>query len=357
MKGPSLTVGMAVFDDYNGVYFSTQALRAYHDLSDVEILIVDNNPSSEEGRLTAEHLESRGPERERRYIPMPGATGTTQPRERVFKEAKGDMVLCMDAHVLLMPGAITELVALSRSGADEGNMITGPLLCDDMIAYFTHFDLVWRHEMWGIWATAWRCHCGEGVFSSSEDDPPGDLSFYSLDSARAPITACPACGDSIPSGPSKETFAELKRRGFRRAAASPRDMPFEVPANGLGLFACRRSAWPGFNPHFREFGGEEGYIHLKFKKLGPKTVCYPWLRWMHRFGRPGGAKYPRSLWSKARNYVLGFRELGLSLESIHDHFVKEGQMPEAEWASLVDDPTRELPVVERHKERHDRSSD
>src|SRR6187402_44954 len=106
MMGPSLTIGMAVFDDFNGVYFSIQALRAYHDLSDVEIVLIDNNPGSEEGLLTAAYLGSKGPERAVRYVPMMEATGTTQPRERVFREATGDVVVCMDSHVMLMPGAV-----------------------------------------------------------------------------------------------------------------------------------------------------------------------------------------------------------------------------------------------------------
>ena len=37
-----LTIGMAVYDDWGGVYFTVEALRMYQNLSDVEILVIDN---------------------------------------------------------------------------------------------------------------------------------------------------------------------------------------------------------------------------------------------------------------------------------------------------------------------------
>ena len=42
-KKPFLTIGMATFDDYHGVYFSIQALRMYHReiMNETEILIID----------------------------------------------------------------------------------------------------------------------------------------------------------------------------------------------------------------------------------------------------------------------------------------------------------------------------
>ena len=42
----TLTIGMATYDDYDGVYFTVQALRLYHRevARDVAILVLDNNP-------------------------------------------------------------------------------------------------------------------------------------------------------------------------------------------------------------------------------------------------------------------------------------------------------------------------
>ena len=41
---PKLTIGLATYDDYHGVYFSIQALRMYHTeiINKTEILVVDN---------------------------------------------------------------------------------------------------------------------------------------------------------------------------------------------------------------------------------------------------------------------------------------------------------------------------
>ena len=38
----ALTIGMAAYNDFNGVYFTLQSLRLYQDLQDTELLVVDN---------------------------------------------------------------------------------------------------------------------------------------------------------------------------------------------------------------------------------------------------------------------------------------------------------------------------
>jgi hypothetical protein len=88
----------------------------------------------------------------------------------------------------------------------------------------------------------------------------------------------------------------------------------------MGLFACRRSAWPAFNARFRGFGGEEGYIHEKFRQNGGRTLCLPFLRWMHRFRRPMGVPYTNRWEDRVRNYLIGFRELGLPTAELESHY-------------------------------------
>ena len=39
-----LTIGMPTYDDFDGVYFTLQSLKAFHDLEDVELLVVDTKP-------------------------------------------------------------------------------------------------------------------------------------------------------------------------------------------------------------------------------------------------------------------------------------------------------------------------
>ena len=288
----TLTVGMAHFDDYDGVYFTVQALALYHSLEGIEILIVDNSPDKPSGQAVKTLCENwAGAGANVKYVPMPDTVGTSAPRDRVFREASGDAVVCMDCHVFLPAGVLQRLRRWYADNPDCLDLVQGPLLydvaCADPFGHdvpiSTHFDLTWRAEMWGTWQT---------------DDRGRD----------------------------------------------PDAEPFDIPSQGLGLFSCRREAWLGFNEHFRGFGGEEGYIHEKFRKAGRRAICVPWLRWGHRFGRPGGVKYPLSRWNKVRNYVLGHTELDMDLAPVREHFVDSGLMPVEQWDYLVEDPAgREHP--------------
>lgn len=253
-----LTIGMVVYDDFDGAYFSLQAIRMYHPevLADLEFVVVDNNPDSKSGKALADFM--RWVKQPAQYIPFSDYKSTAV-RDLVFQRAKTEAVLCMDCHVFFAPGSLKRLLEFFRAGQDEGNLLQGPLIYNDLTSISTHFEPVWRRKMWGIWATDKR-----GLDSATE--------------------------------------------------------PFEIPMQGLGVFACRKSAWPGFNPHFRGFGGEEGYIHEKFRKAGKKTLCLPFLRWLHRFDRPNGVPYPLLAEDRIINYFLGHLELGMDCRPIFDHF-------------------------------------
>jgi glycosyltransferase involved in cell wall biosynthesis len=248
-----LTVGMATYRDFDGVYFTVQALRLYQDMEGVELLVVDNF-GCETTRAFIEGYTGG------RYIFAPESVGTSAPRDLVFREAAGQAVLCLDSHVLLDQGVLGRLKRYYREHPDCLDLLQGPLVNDDLVRHFTHFDPVWVGQMWGTWGL----------------DPRGEQ------------------------GPDAE--------------------PFDIPMQGLGLFSCRKSAWPGFHPAFRGFGGEEGYIHEKFRKLGRRCLCVPWLRWVHRFGRPAGTPYPMRVRDRITNYLIGHREVGLDEASVLEYF-------------------------------------
>ena len=248
----SLTIGMATFNDFDGVYFTLQSLRLYHDMSDVELLVVDNFGCEHTRSL----VEGWGAGR---YVRRTEVQGTAAPRNLVFEEATGDMVVCCDSHVLFPPGVVARLQAFATQHPDCDDLLQGPMLYDDLQAISTHLEPEWREEFWGTWAT----------------DPRGH---------------------------------------------DPEHEPFEIPMQGLGAFACRKRAWLGFNPRFRGFGGEEGYIHEKFRQAGRRTLCLPWFRWLHRFGRPSGVPYTLTVDDKFRNYMIGHAELGLDLAKPIEHF-------------------------------------
>lgn len=234
------------------MFFTLQALRLYHDTRDVEFIVIDNfGCDFTRGYVEDWHVG--------RYINYSNCVGTSLPRDLVFKEASGEVVMCLDCHVLLVPGALTKLRKFYSDNPGCMDLIQGPMLHDDLRGYNTHFDPVWREHMFGIWAT----------------DPRG--------------------GDVD-------------------------GQPFEIPMQGLGLFVSRRDAWLGFNQAFRGFGGEEGYIHEKYRQAGRRCLCAPWLRWVHRFGRPYGTSYPLSIDDRVRNYLIGHDELKMDLRPIFEHF-------------------------------------
>jgi hypothetical protein len=247
-----LTIGMATYNDFDGVYFTLQALRLYQDLEHTELLVIDNYGCEHTKDLVENWLKGR-------YIRATDIVGTAAPRDLVFRAARGQAVLCCDSHILFAPGVIARLKQFYRENSDCQDLLQGPLLYDDGKLLATHFDPVWREQMWGVWSS----------------DPRGQ---------------------------------------------DPEGEPFEIPMQGLGVFSCRKDAWLGFHPGFRGFGGEEGYIHEKFRQAGQRCLCLPWLRWMHRFSRPSGVQYPLTVEDKLRNYVLGHAELGLDLAPVLEHF-------------------------------------
>ena len=150
-----LTVGMATYRDFDGVYFTLQALRLYQDMDGVELLVVDNF-GCEATRAFVE-----GPARGR-YVLAPHAVGTSAPRDLVFREARAECVLCLDSHVLLEPGVIKQLKDFYREHPDCLDLLQGPLVHDDLEELSSHFDPVWSDQMWGVWALDPRAEVGRG---------------------------------------------------------------------------------------------------------------------------------------------------------------------------------------------------
>lgn len=312
-----LTIGMATYDDFQGCWWTVQALRSYHRplLADCELLVVDNNPSGPDSATLREFLGwVKGDFKRARYLPFGDVKGTAAPRDTVFRLADGEYVLCLDSHVLLLPGALEALVGHYAGDPLSRDLLSGPMIYDDFKNFASHFRDEWRAEMWGTWGAAFVCPCG----STSVENREGDGARVDV-LTGAPAVACRECGALLP----------------QFLPATEAENPFEIGAMGLGLFSCRREAWPGFNVEFSGFGGEEWYVHEKVRRAGGRCLCLPRLQWMHRFGRPTGVSYPLTRWHKARNYYLGHTELGLDTAPVYEHFVGGGHLSEAEWASIT----------------------
>jgi hypothetical protein len=223
-----------------------------------------------------------------RYFYQPDLSGTSKSRAHVFEMAETEWVCCVDCHVLLVPGAIETLIAYARAFPESKDIISGPMIHDDGRGRSTHWQPDPTCGLWGVWG----------------DDP---------------------------------------------RARDPKGPAFEIPMMGLGLFAMRRAAWPGFNQHFRGFGGEEGYIHEKVRQRGGRALCLPALGWYHRFrdvaGGFEGAPYPLRIEDHTWNLLVGHRELGIeAVDKIFNHFGK--RMSRAQWAELVEKSRAVQPLGE-----------
>ena len=193
---------MATYDDYDGVYFTVQALRLYHPevLDDTNFVVIDylRRPLRRAAKQQVDTLIANY-----RYVParFPIRHGGAR---RGVRGGRQRIRAVLTLHVSASPRdqAATRLLP-SKPG--YAKLLQGPLHYDDLTKTGSHFHPDWRAGMYGYW----------------EGDPRAD---------------------------------------------DPDGAPFDIPVHGLGLFACRRAAWPGFNPQFRGFGGEEGYIHEKFRR-------------------------------------------------------------------------------------------
>jgi hypothetical protein len=254
-----LTIGMATHNDFDGCYFSVQCLRLYHpEIFPETEILVIDNDPAGPSASALKALESWAPEHYR-YLRYAEVQGTAV-RDLIFRDAAGEFVLCMDSHVLFAPGSLARLVEYCRQHPQTIDLLQGPLLWDDM-SLSTHFAPRWESGMYGYWETDER-----------GKDPEGH--------------------------------------------------PFEIEMQGLGVFGCRREAWPGFNPRLAGFGGEEGYIHEKIRRAGGRNLCLPFLRWMHRFDRPMGVPYNCNWEDRIRNYLLIHDELGTDPGVTIQHFTE-----------------------------------
>lgn len=256
-----LTIGMPVYDDFDGVFFTLQSLRlAYRSDPWIEFLVVDNNPDSKHGQATRDLCDRT----ETTYFPFTDTVGTASAKNMVFERASSEWVMCIDSHVLVSPLGL-DCVFSAVNNLRKDSLYHGVLVLDGMNSYIGEMEPKWSGGMYGIWGVKWD-------------------------------------------------FEEA-RSGFE----------VEIDMHGMGLFFCHKDAWPGFNENFIGFGGEEGYIHEKFRRRGGKVFCLKPLHWIHRFNRPDGLNYSNTWEDRIGNYFYGFQELGRKdlIQQCVEHFKEE----------------------------------
>ena len=338
-----ITIGMAHHNDFNGVYFSIQdiikELRFNNrgDLLDrIEFLVVENDPESEHAKSVANFKCSTGLGDKFKIVNLPEIHGTSVARNKIIDEANTEFVLVMDCHVFLCPVVETldKLIKFTERFPKPKNLYQGPLVYDNMENIATHFNDEWGGQMWGRWGNAWSCRCDHNNLSILNKDDK--CKFVGLVDQKEK-KECDYCSTIYSENiPYYGHEAALKRAGMNPLGFED-VKSFEIFSQGLGLFFTAKEHWLRFNDHCRGFGGEECYIHEKYRKNGRKAICLPFLKWLHRFQRPDGVKYELTIRNKVRNYVLEFTELGLDLSPIQQEFVQKSNFDKDLFSEYVEE--------------------
>jgi len=268
MSEKLLTIGMATYDDYDGVYFTIQALRLYHDICNtdqVEFVVIDNNSTSKHGEEVKSFIEKNV---KGTYVANTKQNASWT-KYQVPDYANGKYIIIVDCHVLLIKDAIDNLLKYYEKTPNCKNLIQGPLLANNLKTINTHWNPIWQGHMYGAWAN---------------DD-------------------------------------ESLKKGE----------PFIIPMQGMACMSFERAAWKGISPHFKNFGGEQGYIAEKFRSWGGENICLPSFQWVHRFGRPSGVPFRLALEDRVWNYFIGWLDLyndpsHIKIKETYNHF--KDKLPE-----------------------------
>ncbi len=321
-----LTIGIPTYKDFDGWWFTVASLYEHHDLSDCELLTVDNSPDSPEGEAVRKSC-TQWPGM--RYVPQPSPVGTAPAKDRVFAEATGDIVLCIDSHVILGKRAIDAVFFALGNESQRNVLLHGPLCFDGTNTISTHLNRHWGSGMPGQWVRGWLHRCG--ISAAPRRLPNGLISWETI-TQNCVSVACCGCGP-LDTGAWDGHESRVRAAGWQPLDETNRR--WEIGAHGTGLFACRRETWPKFcdgaAADMTGFGCEEWHLHDLWRSLGGRVVMTPQLRWRHRF-RQEHHEYRPELLDQARNAILWSKRLGRDPATIRQHFPR---VDAATWELLA----------------------
>ena len=266
---PVLSIVMATFEDFDGCEWTLTALRnelTGRKIADqVELLVVNNNPDSYDGKRVANLCQKVGA----RHIAFGEKVGSSAPRDAAIRAALGKWVACVDCHVQFLFGVLPRLLKFCKT-ADSPDLYHGPLVNEGMLNADGSPRLVWTH-----WIPAWG---NNGMLGKQAGLPA-------------------------------ETLTE--------------GSPVEIVGAGLGLFLTMREHWLGFPPELQGFGSEEMCIHQAYRLAGRKAWLLPWLTWWHKFRDPNKPPpYPAFHGQTCWNYLCWHKRTGFpALSGIRAAFV------------------------------------
>jgi len=134
------TIGMPSYNNYLEVFFTVQALRMYHDLTDCEIVVIDNFGDNALQNFIRKHGGNTV-----KYYRHTEVQGVSYAKNKIFEHAQGENVLVIDSHILIKPGALNVKI-------DNDDLYQGVLMHSGQNKYSCEWLNQWRGNMWGIWA-------------------------------------------------------------------------------------------------------------------------------------------------------------------------------------------------------------
>lgn len=282
-----LTVGFSTRDDRMAWMVINDLLVHHKHLFESgygEIVVVDNSPErSAYAKQLQNHLTNY--DDEVRYIRAVGPESSCIYKDRVFQEARGEIVICCDSHVIFKPRSIDRLIAHFDQQAIPRELVMGPCYRSANNCEGTNQRL-YAWEKYGegdttkrLWKKATQ-HAG--VVSCG-----GNVAHWVHD------PRCAHCVDA-----------------------------FEIMHQGTGAFAMRKEEWTGFHKSFLGHGGNETYLMEKTRALGGRVTCLPAFEWVHCFYRPEGPPY-RVPWDlRLKNYFMTAKLLNRPdlHEALETHF-------------------------------------
>lgn len=150
MSEKKLTIGMATYDDYDGVFFTIQSLRIYHEeCRDAEFIVIDGNPKGEHGKACKNFVTNAVGGK---YVPHEGRASSFN-KYKIADHATSKYVLIMDCHVLVEPKGVRNLLDYFEKKPSCRDLVQGPLWYDDLKNVSTNFNPTWRGDMYGTWHT------------------------------------------------------------------------------------------------------------------------------------------------------------------------------------------------------------
>lgn len=298
------SVVMAHYRDFSGVWATIQSARMAG-VRPVQLLIVDQ--SANVAPRTHEQLQQLARKVPGMVVlPYTEAVGTSPGREKAIRATIGEVVICLDSHVLITSRFADLVLDHFRLPARRRDIVSGPMLHDDQTHAATHMNPMWGSDrMWGVWGETWMSPTNQ--LRTVYKGPGGEYNLAELPTDLA----VRRLQDVTLTSSASDTQRILRDAGYRPwLAVASHASTIEIPAHGLGAFAVWRDNWVGFPTEARGFGGEEVCTHELVRQQGGKAVCIRGCTWLHRFAKdPEIPGHPVNMYDRARNYWIWFNRL------------------------------------------------